>query len=275
MTSGSRKSGRGTNAKSLAAYLEGEITASERAGIEAELRDSADARRTLDQLQNVKNLLATPAVDLESIDLASRVRAAVRHPAGGRKAARRQRWSPLWLGGLAACVGGVLFIVARPNDDAEFRSKANATISSEGNRWAGIQVYRVSDGGAPERLSARMAPHDGLLFAYTNLGKQPFNYLMIFAVDAANQVRWFYPAYETVGTNPKSIAIERGRANVALGDLVQHDLADGALTLYALFTKEPASVLEIEAWVKEHGRPMGESPVPGGLLQRLDVQVMR
>jgi hypothetical protein len=97
---------------------------------------------------------------------------------------------------------------------------------------------------------------------------------MIFAVDGANQVRWFYPAYERIGTNPESIAIERGRANVPLGEMVQHDFANGSLSVYALFTNVKANVLQIENWVKEHGTPT-ESPVPGGVLQRVDTQVAR
>jgi hypothetical protein len=72
----------------------------------------------------------------------------------------------------------------------------------EGKRWAGIQIYRVSEQSGPEPLGARMAPSDGLLVSYTNLGATPFDYLMVFAVDAEHEVRWLYPAYEMPGDNP-------------------------------------------------------------------------
>lgn len=271
------KSRRRSDAALLTAYLEGEVTASERASIERELGDSAEARRTLEQLRNVSELLGAPAPELESMDLTSCVRAALRQPAP--LPAKRRGFSLAWLGGVAACVGALGLIAIRAqrsaSEDAEFRSKANVSHGSEGNRWAGIQVFRVGAGGAPERLGTRLAAGDGLLFSYTNLGTQPFRYLMIFAVDGDNQVRWFYPAYEAVGTNPESIAIEPGRANVALGELVQHDFADGALSLYALFTNVPANVLQIEGWLKQHGRSNSESPIEGGLLKRLDLQVAR
>lgn len=264
---------RRTDAALLSAYLEGEVTASERAGVEAWLKDSAEARRTLDQLSNVRELLGAPATALESIDLAARVRTAVRRPVAPRTGPRM----PLWLGAAAACVALVSFFSLRPrvvgDGAAEFRAKGNALRISEGNRWAGIQVYRVSDGGAPERLGPRVGARDGFVFSYTNIGAQPFRYLMIFAVDANEKVRWFYPAYESAGTNPESISIERGRANVPLGELLQHDFARGSLSLYALFTNQPANVLEIEEWVVKNGRPDRKSPVAGGVLQRIDTRV--
>lgn len=276
------KSGRPSDAALLTAYLEGEVTASERLRIEAQLRDSAEARRTLERLRNVSELLGDPAPELESIDLTARVRAAVRRPAP-LPARRARSFAPLWLGGVAACVGALALFSLQPlqpqqlqpeDDSSEFHAKSNLGTLSEGNRWAGIQIFRVRGSSAPERLGARMDAGDGLVFSYTNLGAQPFQYLMIFAVDGANQVRWFYPAYERIGTNPESIAIERGRANVPLGEMVQHDFANGSLSVYALFTNVKVNVLQIEDWVKEHGAP-AESPVRGGVLQRVDTQVAR
>lgn len=266
-----------SNAALLTAYLEGEVTASERAKIEAELNDSAEARRTLEQLRKVSKLLGAPAPELESMDLTARVRAAVRQPAP-LPTPRSRRLASLWLG-LAACLGAVALFALNPqqtrNDDSsEFHTKANRTAGSEGNRWAGIQIFRVRGGAAPERLGGEMKSGDGLVFSYTNLGEHPFEYLMIFAVDGENQVRWFYPAYESAGTNPESIAIERGHASVALGELLQHDFADGSLSIYALFTNVKANVLQIENWVKQHGAPT-ESPVPDGVLQRIDTRVTR
>lgn len=271
---------RSTDAALLSAYLEGEVTGSERTSIEAWLKDSAEARRTLEQLTNVRELLAAPATELENIDLASRVRSAAREPILGERGPRRadsRRWAPLWLGGAAACVGLISLFAWRPlgQEAAEFRAKGNELRVSEGSRWAGIQIYRVRAGSAPERLGSRVGADDGFVFSYTNLGANPFRYLMIFAVDANAEVRWFYPAYDAAGTNPESIAIERGRANVPLGELVRHDFADGSLSLYALFTNAPANVLQIEDWVVKHGRPDKISPVPGGVLQRVDTRVER
>ena len=110
------------DAFALSAYLEGEVTASERAVIETELVNSASARRTLAQLRNLSELLAAPDADLEAIDLAARVRAASRQPAAARPASA-PRFRALWLGGLAACLSCWLVFAHRPPANSEFRSK--------------------------------------------------------------------------------------------------------------------------------------------------------
>jgi len=271
-----------SDARTLAAYLEGEVTASERAAIEVELANSAEARRKLAQLQKLTEQLAAPSPALEDIDLTARVRAAVRKPVSSPP--QRRHSVSVWLLGLAACLGAALFYSNRQSvlsgataagDANEFHAKSNRPSAGAGRRWAGIQVYRVVEHGVPEPLGAELTPKDGLLFSYTNLGSQPFGYLMVFAVDSRSEVHWFYPAYETKGENPESIPIAQGRANVPLGELVQQDFATGPLALYALFTRGPYNVLDVEAWVKQHGRPAGESPIPGGSLQRIDTRVAR
>ncbi|HET9931866.1 MAG TPA: hypothetical protein VFQ35_14290, partial [Polyangiaceae bacterium] len=136
---------RNPDAALLSAYLEGEVTASERASIEAELNESAEARRTLAQLRDVRALLSAPEAELESMDLPSRVRAAVRQPAAGPatlSSGRRARsMMPLWLGGVAASAALVAlfaFSSKQEGNDAEFRAKGSELRVSEGSRWAGI-----------------------------------------------------------------------------------------------------------------------------------------
>jgi hypothetical protein len=267
-------SSRHLDASRLTAYLEGEVTASERAAIEAELAESAEARRRLGQLRGLKSLLEAPATELETIDLAARVRVAVRAPVPAPpRAARARRWAALFAATLA-CLGSVALVLTRPrNDDAEFRAKSNGPALTDAKRWAGVQVFRVSAQGTPEQLGAHMSKKDGLLFSYTNLGTHPSEYLMIFAVDASGEVRWFYPAYERADTNPESIVVARDSAHVPLGALVQHDFASGPLSLYALFARQPLRVLEVEGWVKRNGRAFDEAPVPGGMLERFETTV--
>ncbi|HYQ18620.1 MAG TPA: hypothetical protein VEQ58_22745, partial [Polyangiaceae bacterium] len=219
------------DAAALAAYLEDEVTASERAEIEAELAASASARKTLGQLRNVKDLLQAADPALEDIDMVARVRIAARQPAPP-PAARTKRFAAMLLGGLAASLGCWLFLAARPartDDAAEFRAKANGAMRSEAARWAGIQILRLSASGTPEPVGDHVAVNEGLLFSYTNLGPQPLSYLMIFAIDSRGEVHWFHPAYETAGENPQAVPIERGRANVPLAELVQQSFSEGPL----------------------------------------------
>lgn len=267
------KSRNDTNTRVLAAYLEGEVTTSERAAIDRELENSAQARSTLRQLQKIVEHLSASAHDLESIDLDARVRAAVHRPLPVRKAPRRMLAA--WLSGVAACLGGLLLFLARAPDASEFRAKSNGGLVAPNKRWAGIQIYRAIEHATPELLGSELSSSDGLLFSYSNLGSRPFDYLMIFAVDARGEVSWFYPAHEQLGENPESIAIRHERANVPLGEVIRQDFAAGPLSLYGLFTREPRRVLEIEAWVKEHGRPVAGSAIarPDEVMERIDARV--
>jgi len=117
----------------------------------------------------------------------------------------------------------------------------------------------VAGAGPPERLGARISRDDGLLFAYTNLGALPFTHLMVFAVDASGQVRWFHPAYQQAGTNPSSIAIA-ANANVPLAEVVRHPFAAGPATVQALFSRRPLHVAEVEAWLAR--RPLAHDALP-------------
>jgi hypothetical protein len=74
---------------------------------------------------------------------------------------------------------------------------------------------------------------------------------MIFAVDAGRSVHWFYPAYERAGTNPASIPIKQGLADVPLPDLIHQDWSPGPLAIHALFSSQPLSVLEVEARIEQ------------------------
>jgi len=111
----------------------------------------------------------------------------------------------------------------------------------------------VTPTSKPEPLTGPVSTTDGFLFSYTNLGNNPFNYLVIFAVDARKNVRWFYPAYEQLGTNPTSIPIKQGLADVPLPDLIHQDWAPGPIVFHALFSSRPLHVLEVEARVEQAG----------------------
>jgi len=275
---------RGTKGKrtpALVAYLEGEVTASERAAIDSELEESASLRRTLEELESLRSLLAAPAPELESVDLAARVQNTLRRPAAATDVrtplaapfSRRSRVAALGFA-LAAALGAVAFVAQRSGGPDEFRAKSNASPELEARRWAGVRAYRVVGQNSPEPLGATLSTSDGLVFSYTNLGTHAFRYLMIFGVDASGEVRWFYPAYMSQNENPQSIAIERSRANVALGDVVQQDFAEGPLTLYALFSDVRLDVRGIEHWLETHEPRDGDAPVSGALLQRIDTRVV-
>lgn len=255
--------------KELAAYLEGEVTRSELAHIEAALANDTDARRRLEQLEWIRDALSAPAPELENIDLVGRVRAAAARPPAPVRPRRRRAW--LLSGALAAGVAGLFAfgneaLRRKAGSDDEFRAKSAASDDDE-SRWAGVRVHRVRSDGKPEPLTGGLSTGEGLLFTYSNLGPRPYAYLMIFAVSGAD-VYWFHPAYEHPGTNPASIPIEPGRAEVLLPDVVHHDFAPGAVSVYALFTRAPLTVLDVEAWVRARAGRIGDAkPVADASLQ--------
>src|SRR5690606_22655669 len=112
---------------------------------------------------------------------------------------------------------------------AEFRAKSLSAADSP-ERWAGIQIYRLRGSGTPEPLGAQLSTADGLLFAYTNLGPTPFEYLMLFARGAAGRVYWFYPAYEREGSDPASTPLQAGQAHRLLAEVIRHGYEPGPLS---------------------------------------------
>jgi hypothetical protein len=87
--------------------------------------------------------------------------------------------------------------------------------------------------------------------SYTNLGENPYEYLMVFAVDSKGEVYWLFPAYLEEGSDPRSIEIFQGRPQVELGEKIRHDFTPGPLVFYGVFTHQPLHVSTIESLVGE------------------------
>jgi hypothetical protein len=241
----------------LAAYLQGEVTASEERAIDGALRGDASARKRLEELRQVCDGLTAPIPELERLDLAKRVRARLAEPEPS-SSKRGRPW--MWTLSAAAALAGALFVGLAPQPaDSEFRAKSGG-VATDGSRWAGVQIHRVSDTGKSERLKDRLTARDGLVFSYSNLGPAPFDYLMIFAVDARGKVSWYYPAYERHGTDPSAVPIGKSASESRLPDLVRHDHAPGPLAIYGLFAKHPVRVSEVEAWLDAHGARIASAP---------------
>jgi hypothetical protein len=247
--------------RELAAYLQGEVTASEARAIDAALSADAGSRKRLDELKQVCDALSAPIPELERLDLAANVQAALAKPEpSSRKRGRLWVWTLSAAAALASVGALFLGVLPRAPADSEFRAKSGGIAADGSRRWAGIQIHRVSDTGKPERVSDRLTPRDGLVFSYTNLGPTPFDYLMIFAVDAHGKVYWFYPAYERHGTDPSAVTIEKSTSETRLPDVVNHDFARGPLSIYGLFARRPLRVSDVEAWLGEHGARIASAP---------------
>lgn len=278
--------------KMLLAYLEGEVTQSQAAAIEAALADAPAERRRLEALRRMLGHLSSTPAELDAIDLVPRVRQAIATmPAA---APRRGRGWPLLAAAAMLLVaastlvaGGRMWPLAReapvtPSAD-ELRVKSDGEIEPAAalDRWVGITAYQVVPGAPPRRVDGRVRQGDGLLFAFDNLGRAPFDHLMIFAVDSAGLVYWFYPAYEDAASDPASISIRgRGSSAVELPDLIHHDVPAGPLAIYGVFTRAPLRVSEVERAIaalvrgaRWDPRQPPRLPIPGAGQQILPVRV--
>lgn len=239
--------------EALAAYLEDELPLTQRRELEAELAGSPEASARLAQLRAIRDGLKVPLPGIEDIDLVGRLQdcmdAAPTSPPARQVRPTRQAWV-----GLAAALAAlaVLYPGHLPtSSESEFRAKSMGSTDLAEAAGASFQVYRVRHGTAPEAVGTRIAPDDGLLFAYSNGAASDFEFLSIFAIDASRRVRWFFPAYENSGDAvARSIAIERGVADAVLPDIVEHDFAPGPMTIYALFARRAFFISDVEAWVE-------------------------
>lgn len=237
----------------LAAYLEGEVTPSETAIIEAHLRDSGAARGRLDQLDEIRRTLARlPEDPDEPLAQAALWRAVDAAPARPR-AVRSPWWRALLGFGAAACATLCAVLLLRAftppvvpvAHDSEFQRKAAAAIPDD--RWVHIEVLRVATDGTARPLPGGVVrAGDKLVFRYASGGPDPFGFLMVFAVDAAQDIHWYYPAYETAGSDPASVAIRGDGGAAALPDAIEHPLPAGPLVFYGVFTRTPLRVVDVE-----------------------------
>jgi hypothetical protein len=241
----------------LLSHLDEELGPDETSAIERISVDSASVRQRLEALRALRRALSAPVPTLESRELGTDLHAqAARRGRQERPASAPPRgWFVLAASAMLLVGIGLGKLYPRPEElpselDVGIRAKSAAPAVSP-SRWAGIQAFRLGTGGEPERLRKSLRREDGLLFAYTNLGAEPFERLMVFCVDAEREVHWFYPAHASERENPTSIGIQVGQ-ELALSDVVWLDLPRGPLTIYAAFTREPLDVRSVEAWLEAH-----------------------
>lgn len=150
-------------------------------------------------------------------------------------------------------------------------------------RGPAFAIVRVPDANkvramaSPVRAGSIVHGDEPLAFTYQNPLSPPFEYLMIFAVDDAGKVFWYWPAWTEVESTPTSIPISLTTGPRELAQAVRQPLARGGLTMMALFSMHPHNVREVEAAVARprplNGEPLHDLPGIEGTLvaQRLEV----
>lgn len=248
----------------LLSFLDEELGPDEKAAVERISVDSASVRQRLEALRGLRRALGAPVPALEGRELGRDLHAEADRRSHQRERQRAGRWGGervprAWLALAASALlllgVGLGQLYPRPEEfpsalDVGARAKSASPTASPA-RWAGIRAFRLVPGGQPERLRKSVRAEDGLLFAYTNLGAEPFEHLMVFCVDTQGELHWFYPAYASELENPGSIPVQVGQ-EVALSEVVWLDLPKGPLTIYGAFTRAPLDVWAVEAWFEAH-----------------------
>jgi hypothetical protein len=166
-------------------------------------------------------------------------------------APRRRARAPLFALGLAVAAAAVLLLVLPDrllNGGFQPRGET-ATESATPPGAAGLVVFRIPSPGRQgppaERVGAVIRGGDGLAFSYLNPPEVGATHLMVFAVDGAGRVYWFWPEWRSAGDNPTALPIQTSATPIELPEGVRHDLPPGPLTLYALFARRPHQLFNV------------------------------
>lgn len=215
---------------------EGELTTRRAAELDEALQTSPELQAEQRKVEQL--LAAVSAADpaLENVDLREGLWA---RPVPERRSAR---W-PLFVAVAAVAAGLALFIAIPSAEESRFHPKGGDATSLSGVK---VLVF-PRGGGAAMPLGDTLHRDDALGFGYRNQPDSKNRALAIYAVDASGRIFWFYPAWREGQAPPSSIAISTSTALIPLHDMVKHDFALGKLTLHALFTPEPISVLDVES----------------------------
>lgn len=233
----------------LVRLVEGELDAAEAEDLEAQAARDPRVRARIDELRALRSMLGTDA-ELDDVDLLPSVRAALAAPARLWPRRRLFAWTapPAML--LAAAVA--LVVVQRRGDEEGYRAKGASGAAS--NTGLGV-FHQTAQGLVP--VAGPIAPDAALAFSYTNGGAEPFSHLMVFAVDVARRVYWYWPGYSDEQADPSklvAVAATRGR-DVELAEVVRHAMPRGPMTLYAVFLRRAATIAEVERAIDRGDEP--------------------
>ncbi len=171
-----------------------------------------------------------------------------------RPSRSKRRWPLAAAVGLAATVAAVLLAVFTMSDPAPAPAQHGFTVRSAGDgaRQSALVVYRLDAHTGPAQLSSgQILAGDELAFAYRNpTGKQR---LMVFGLDSAGEVYWYFPAWKESSEDPRAIPITPGSGLQELPEAVHHRVRGERLVIYALFTDRDLSVKAVEGAIAEAG----------------------
>lgn len=241
------------NVSEVTRHMAGELSPEQAAAVEEHFARCERCAKLRDEMVAMAARLAPDPQEFDDPDLAGEVMTIIKlgRAEPDRAPLSRPRGYRTWLlAPVAAAAVLALAVVAMDlwpiqhrEDGLQFQARGGG--EERPDRWVSLRVFRAQDTGYRPVLH-RLAPDDTLAFAYEDRSPQRYGYLMVFAVDERGEVFWYYPAHVTEGENPQSIRTSESRGPVELPDQVRHDLMEGRLRIFALFSRQALDVVTVE-----------------------------
>ncbi|MBN2716245.1 MAG: hypothetical protein JXX14_10350 [Deltaproteobacteria bacterium] len=236
----------------LGRYVAGELTASEAEVLNGALANSQESRTRLIRVRTAVNHISDMS-DAEDVDLLPGIRrriALMPQQSAPQRSVVFRRIIPVLAAAGLLLAAAFLYNAYLKNEAATVPEGIRAKTATAGadtrTRWIALNAFRLSQNDAPTRITDTLHPDDGLVFSYTNLGPAPFAHLMVFAIDDAAQVYWYYPAFLDAKDNPRGIQIKNGVSREGLAEVIAHPYNEGTLQLFGLFSDTALQVSDIE-----------------------------
>lgn len=241
----------------LLAFADADLSPEQLERVEQHLEVCSSCARQVVALSRLVEDIAAPLAPAEQ-DLGEHVASVMKRLDEPVKAqpARALTWGAAAL--VLAAAAALLFVRGRSGDEHEGQLAARGGISEPAlSRDVGVQLYTQTPELRALSAGSKIQAQSSLTAGLRNTGRTPV-YLLLFAVDAHNDVHWIAPEFTVPGSNPRAVSVapqaeERLLPTAAVFD----DLAPGPLRLIALLSAEPSSVADVEsltpAQLSSHG----------------------
>jgi hypothetical protein len=190
----------------------------------------------------------------------------------GTAPASTRRWrAPLVVALSALAAATVVVVVGGPRGPAVPEYTARGTPSP----WhalvsTSMEVLGAAGTARPLRSGERLVPGDGIAVSARNGNARQAVYLMVFAVDARDEVHWIVPAWTDAAASPRSVELPPGGTLPVPSGTTPESPAAGKLRVLTLLTRVPLDVRAVESTLRA-GRPLASGS--DRHLQALEVQM--
>jgi hypothetical protein len=245
----------------LSALLDGELTENRAQRLREHLAGCASCVARTNHLAALAARLRAPvpeALDTGFVDAVERRLSAADLPPPVTRHATRRRHLVLAVSTLAAAAAAITLVaLPRARLTSEFTPRGG---ESPWHARVSTSLAVVPSGAAattprPIAAGAALRPGDGIAVTARNGNPDLPIYLMVFAVDAKDEVHWIVPAWADPAQNPRSVLLPPGGALPAPAGRTPEDPAVGKLRLTSLLSRAPLDVRSVEAQLRTH-RPL-------------------